>query len=270
MTKRAHSYFINMKRIKPSLVILCVLCVSAVKSPAAEPGKAYLLHLPGIGGHMRIDDLLTSGIAQGGLDAEVQIYDWTAGHAGLLALTSYDRNQIEAQKIADAIVRIARADPGRRIILTGHSGGAGLAVWALEKLPDEVHVDTLLLLAPALSPQYDLSKALGHVTGKLYAFSSTMDPVLGIGTRNFGTMDRIKTDAAGRVGFSMPPRADAALYAKLIGVPYDSTWTRYYNAGDHIGAMMRPFARSILAPLLLTGELPTVSPASQPSTRAAK
>ena len=35
----------------------------------------------------------------------------------------------------------------------------GLAVWALEKLPDDVKVDTVLLMSSALSPTYDLSKA---------------------------------------------------------------------------------------------------------------
>ncbi len=61
MTRPAHSYCINMKRIKPSLVILCVLCVSAVNpalhSSAAETGQAYLLHLPGIGQHVIIAEL---------------------------------------------------------------------------------------------------------------------------------------------------------------------------------------------------------------------
>jgi alpha-beta hydrolase superfamily lysophospholipase len=240
-----------------------------VPARAAEPDSPFLLHVPGVGGHLRVDDLLTQGLRQGGLDAQVQIYDWTGGNPGYAALAAYERNQRQAQAIADVLVRVRRASPARRIIVTSHSGGAGLAVWALERLPDDVHVDTLLLLAPALSPQYDLTRALRRVKGAAYAFTSDMDPVLGVGTRTFGTIDRVKTESAGRVGFTRPQGADPIQYDKLMTFAYDLAWLSLGNAGDHIGTMNRPFARRVLAPLLLTGELPRIAPASQPATRAA-
>ena len=52
-----------------------------------------------------------------------------------------------------------------------------MAIWVLEKLPDDVHVDTLVMLACAMSPQYDLSPALRHVSGKAYVFVSPLDPI---------------------------------------------------------------------------------------------
>ncbi|WP_428937643.1 hypothetical protein [Fontivita pretiosa] len=236
-----------------------------VRAFAADGQSPLLIHLPGIGGHMRIDDQMTGGLKLGGLDAEIRIYDWTNGNPGMPALGNYQGNQREAEKVAQMIVDARRASPSRRIILTGHSGGTGIAVWALEKLPDDVQIDTLLMIAPALSPQYDLTAALRHVRGNAYVFTSVADQILGWGTRSFGTIDRVKTDAAGRVGFTTPDTADPQQYAKLKQFAYDRAWTRYNNAGDHIGAMMRPFARSILAPLLLNGELPQ-SPATRPAT----
>jgi hypothetical protein len=95
---------------------------------------------------------------------------------------------------------------------------------------------------------------------------SEHDPVLGLGTRLFGTIDGVKTEAAGRVGFSRPADADAGQYAKLVPVEYDPAWIRLRNIGDHIGPMMRPFARQILAPLLSTGILPKLPPLKLPST----
>lgn len=252
-------------------LIICIhLCSSFVASvSAAQKQTALLIHLPGIGGHMRIDDQMTAGLKLGGVDAEILIYDWTNGNPGMPALGNYQGNQREAEKVAKMILEARRADPSRRIILTGHSAGTGIAVWALEKLPDDVQIDTLLMIAPALSPGYDLTAALRHVQGHAYAFTSLADQILGWGTRSFGTVDRVKTDAAGRIGFTPPDSADPQQYAKLRQFPYDRAWTRFNNAGDHIGAMMRPFARSILAPLLLTGELPE-SPATRPaSTRPA-
>jgi alpha-beta hydrolase superfamily lysophospholipase len=235
------------------------------------PPRPYLLHLPGIGGKRSIDRTLTEGLVQGGMDAHVEIYDWTATDAGLSALYAQQRHQREADVVAAKITAAFRADPRQRIYLSGHSGGTGIAIWALERLPSDVKVESLLLLASALSPTYDLSTALRHVRGKAYALHSPYDPVLGIGTRMFGTIDGIKTDAAGRVGFSKPAdAADPKQYDKLVSIGYDTSWIRLRNIGDHIGPMMRPFAREILSPLLRTGVLRELAQATtKPATRSA-
>jgi pimeloyl-ACP methyl ester carboxylesterase len=240
-------------------------------APATRPQQQiFLLHLPGIGGLMRIDKLLTGGLKTGGLGgADVIVYDWTSGNPGLAALGAIQRNKEEAKKIARMIEQRVRAHPQTRIVITGHSGGSGLAVWALEELPDDVQVDTLVMLAPALSPNYDLSRALRHVKNKAYAFNSEYDPVLGPGTRTFGTIDRIMTNAAGRVGFEKPVGADDQQYAKLVQIPYDRGFMLLGNIGDHIGPMMPRFAAKVIAPLILTGELPrpTTQPDTGPTTR---
>lgn len=219
------------------------------------PPRAYLLHLPGIGGKRSIDRMLTEGLVQGGMDANVEIYDWTDTDAGLNALYAQKRHAHEADVAARKITEQFRADPRTRIYVSGHSGGTAIALWALERLPPDVKIESLLMLASAMSPAYDLSPALRHVRGRAYALYSPYDPVLGIGTRLFGTIDGVKTDAAGRVGFTMPLGADAKQYEKLVQIGYDPAWIPLSNIGDHIGPMMRPFAREVLAPLLRTGAL---------------
>jgi pimeloyl-ACP methyl ester carboxylesterase len=253
----------NPARFHILVAIFATIWLAA--SPAVAADKPFLLHLPGIGGHMRIDDNVTEGMRRGGLDAQVRIHDWTNGNPGLPALGGYDRNRAEAKTITAELLDIARADPQRRIIITSHSGGGAMAIWALEDLPEDVKIDTLVMLAPAISPDYDLSKALSHVKGKAYAFSSNLDAIDGFGTKTFGTMDRIKTESAGYGGFVMPQTADAAQYAKLLNIPYDRAWLRYGNAGEHIGTMTPAFAAQVLAPLILTGQLH--KPATLPSTR---
>jgi hypothetical protein len=108
---------------------------------------------------------------------------------------------------------------------------------------------------------------LSHVSGKAYSFTSTLDPITGLGTRTMGTMDRAYTDSAGNVGFTVPATGDPKQYAKLVGVPYDSAWVRLGNFGDHIGTMNRAFASRVLTPLLVSGQLPSIAPATQPATR---
>jgi len=201
---------------------------------------------------------MTEGLVEGGFDGELEIYDWTNSAPGLPALLSYQRNLDEAQRIADKIVALHRAQPNRPIILTGHSGGTGLAVWALERLPDDVQVDRVMLLASALSPKYDLTRALHHVRTHLYNFWSDQDvTVLSTGTTIFGTIDGVKGPAAGFVGFTPPESADLRQYQKLQQFAYTGDWVQWGNTGGHIGLMSKTFSIHVLAPLVTDHPLPT-------------
>jgi hypothetical protein len=231
---------------------------------SAVARENYLLHLPGIAGPKPIDRNMTNGLRDAGFEGDVELYDWTENDPGMDALLAYKRNHHEAELVAEKIAQRVAAHPKCKICVTSHSGGGGVAIWALEDLPDGVMVQDVLLMSPALSPNYDLTKALKHVSGHLYAFSSLADLlVLGTGTNLFGTIDGIKTDAAGRVGFTQPPGADANEYKKLVSIPYDTSWTKYRNFGDHIGGMTRAFGQNVIGPLLFHGKMP---PTSMPTT----
>jgi hypothetical protein len=249
----------RFRHIPPKLVsALLLLCVAS--SPAPTPPKPYLLHLCGIGGYMGIDRSMLAGLKLAGVDADLDHYDWTANDAGLHALVALDRNHQQAKLIAKKIIERAHNYPGIPIYLTSHSGGGGLLVWALEECPEDVQVDTVLFLAPALSPQYDLSKALSHVKNKAYVFFSPHDQIVGPGTKTFGTIDRIRTESAGFMGFTPPKDSDATQYAKLVAMPYLESYMQFNNIGDHIGPMSLPFSQHILAPLLKAVVQPTTRP----------
>jgi hypothetical protein len=234
---------------------------AAALMAAVSTSGPLVLHLPGIGGPRMCDHRMLAGLRDAGVKANFVICDWTQNDPGIGALQGYARNRREAQSIADLIVAHAAADPGSPIYLTAHSGGCGLAVWALEKLPPNIDVQTVLLIAPALSPEYDLSQALHHVNGKMYAFTSTLDTlVLSTGTRLFGTIDGVQTAAAGFGGFVQPPTADPLMYQKLSPRPYQHDWERYNDYGDHLGGMSRAFARAMLSPLIGLDAAPTTQP----------
>ncbi|HZZ42562.1 MAG TPA: hypothetical protein VFE58_06470 [Tepidisphaeraceae bacterium] len=243
-----------------SVMLLMLLGAAPTTRPAV-----YLIHLPGISGPLAIDRAMSAGVKLAGLPKPL-VFDWTVGDPGLHALTAYGRNQEQAKILADRLTTQYRAHPDVPIEITAHSGGTAVAVWALEKCPADVKVQTVLLIASALSPTYDLSDALAHVCGKVYAFYSPFDDiVLGTGTKTLGTMDRVYTQAAGMVGFTQPTDAkEPAEYKKLIGMPYKQEWMKLGNRGDHIGAMGRVFAAEVLAPLL-GGEAPELVPATKPS-----
>ena len=216
----------------------------ATQLPTTAPPPPVLIHCPGVAGEMPIDRYLVKGLVQAGVAPEAKIFDWTGPYRGILALGKLDHNKEQARILSERITSIHRADPRTKIVLTSHSGGTGIAVWALEGLPDDVRIDTLVLLASALSPDYDFGPALAHVR-QAYSFHSEFDNlVLGTGTRAMGTIDRVKSDAGGYVGFS-------STNPKLKQIPYNPEWIHIGNAGDHIGTMDAQFAREVIAPLIL-------------------
>ena len=254
---------------KLGLLLALTVAVTAIAEPTSRPAPSetvlagvtakgpLVLHLPGISGPRGCDHRMLAGLRGGGVEANFVIYDWTENDPGIHALQAYTRNHAEAETVADLISAHAAADPGSPIFLTAHSGGCALAIWALEDLPPDIKVHTLLLMAPAISPRYDLTKALRHVETNAYTFTSTLDTVvLNTGTTLFGTMDGVQSPAAGFGGFIQPPTADPEMYRKLIQHPYDSKWIKYGDFGNHIGAMSRPFAKEVLAPLIVDADPP--------------
>lgn len=264
--------------MRHQLIAVLLICfaspiVARAEDAPANPQVAdfshtWLLHLPGIGGEMSIDRSLIRGLKDGGWEGTTKIYDWTEHDPGIDALHARKRNDREAQIVADMIERKLKEDPKLQITLTSHSGGTGIAVWALEKLPPGLHVRTLVLLASALSPDYDLTAALKHVSGNACVYYSENDTlVLGAGTQLFGTIDGKKSVAAGLVGFKMPADGDKEQYEKLIQQPWIKDWMVFENAGSHIGCMSRPFVSRVLAPAMieaLNGS-PRVFAATQPA-----
>ena len=237
----------------------------SLTAPTTQP---YLLHLPGIGGHLPIDDHLLLGLREGGVDGWLEMHDWTGTDRGLIALMQNKRHGEESTLVATMLADKAHGYPDIHITLTSHSAGCGIAAWALAKLPDDVVIDNWVQMQSALSPGYDLSKALRHVR-HAYAFNSQLDSiVLGTGTRAAGTVDGVNSEAAGKVGYTMPAGGDLKQYEKLRQFEYQDGWMRFGDIGDHIGPMTYRFARFMIAPLLKTGELPKVEPLTPATTRS--
>jgi pimeloyl-ACP methyl ester carboxylesterase len=257
-----------MRHPKALTFLLLLVSLGATKPDARERA----IHLPGIAGEQRLDHNFVRGLREGGYAGTIDIYDWTEHDPGLSALFARERNERQADKFAELIQRRLKDNSGGKLRIVCHSGGAGIAVWALERLPSDVKVDTLIMIAPALSQRYDLSKALAHVRGKAFALTSVNDVlVLGAGTRMFGTIDGVKEEAAGLRGFTTPDGADAKKYEKLVQLPYDEAWMQLDNIGDHIGPMSRTFAREYVSQLLQGREPPKVAaPTTRPATQPAK
>jgi pimeloyl-ACP methyl ester carboxylesterase len=202
------------------------------------------------------DRELTVGLAQADIPAAIEMYDWTEGPWMLISnLRGLERNRREARRIAGKIVAYQDRHPGRPVHLVGSSGGAGMAVMALEALPSGRKVTSAILLAATLAPDYDLRSAIGHTEQGIRHFYSPIDvPVLMGAMALVGTMEGRHTVAAGAWGF-IPPKdlgADGRdLYdRKLVQQKYSLEMLAYGHTGGHFGWARPAFVRQRLAPLV--------------------
>ena len=136
-----------------------------------------------------------------------------------------------------------------------------MALLTLEALPQERQIDSAILLAAAVSRDYDLAPALTRVERGIWNYSSIGDgALLGVATTVFGTVDGKHRPAAGALGFRLPVDAgpvERRLYAeKLFEKPYRPRMAINGNLSDHYGSLNMLFARHELAPILRGASYP--------------
>ena len=230
-------------------VACLILLAAGVGCTGDDPlprGRDVVFVLPGVGGDGLEYTEMCRGLQEGGVSRAFVTLDWGAPKP--LFMLNFGDPDIHAQAeemLADKIIEATRTAPTHRIDLIGHSAGGGVVVGALKRLPASVRVNTVLLLAPSFSPQYDLKAAFDHVSGAIHLFYSDRDNFfLDWRTSNFGTYDGVRSRAAGNVGIATTQNA------RLIQHPYTPSWDTLGNDGGHYGPIAPAFARQVLAPLL--------------------
>ena len=199
-------------------------------------------------------------MAAEGLPYAIHVFPWGHGFGRWFAdLASVSNRDLKAGLLVDLVRRFRATQPGDPVFLVAKSGGCGVLVKALERL-EEGSVFRAILLAPALSPDYDLTAALRAVASEMVVFWSPLDVVvLGAGTRVFGTADRVRTFSAGLVGFRQPPAVTgaatdqrAAPYTRLRQVRWVPQMAATGNLGGHVGPDSPVFLKNYVLPLLRT------------------
>jgi hypothetical protein len=237
---------------------------------AGREVRGLVLVADGVGGLDLCGTGLRHAIGTEGVPYLVEVVPWGHGlgrwHADLTNAVNRD---LRAREVAESATAFRAERPGMPVFLVGKSGGTGVVVKALEHLPADA-VEAAVLISPAISPSYDLSRALAAVRREMVVFWSPYDVfVLGAGTRIFGTIDRIRTVSAGLVGFRTPPTsADGdgdgdgdgedtrrARYRKLRQVRWRPAMARTGYLGGHVGPDNPAFLRKYVVPLLRAGDV---------------
>jgi pimeloyl-ACP methyl ester carboxylesterase len=229
---------------------------SVAQAPAATPPErpGVVFIVGGIGG---LDPLNLWGpltLPHAGVTHEIRNFAWTHGKCRILRdLQDTVYLLAKASELADAIRAVKTADPGRPVYLLGHSAGAAVSLAAAEQLPPGT-LERVVLLAAAVSPDYDLRSALRATRSGIVTFNSTYDLFfLGWGTNQFGTADRVYGPAAGLGGFRVPADLDEegrVLYGKLRQVQWQAGDLLRFRGGLHHSSCMPIYLAISVAPWL--------------------
>ena len=236
-------------------------CGGGTGQPYVTPerlDKGLVVVLPGIHGRLWLSESIMKGLADGGVDEAIEIYDWTyEGHwLPFYNLGAVERNHQEAGCVARHIAEYQDKHPGAPVTLVGYSGGGPLAVWTAEQMPSGHKLDGVVLLSPPLVPEYDLTPALSASRRGIVNFYSHKDVMyLAAGTLVFGTMDKQNRVSAGNVGFyypqaaTMPAEANSP-YAHVFQVPYRDEMAATGHTGSHLTIGEPAFICQYVAPLV--------------------
>lgn len=162
--------------------------------------------------------------------------------------------QSKGHSLAMRIMQYHRNCPQAKIYLMGFGAGTTVILKAAECLPPNT-VTRIILLAPSVSPMYDLRLALLSSVEGIDSFYSDADLLLKCEVMKFGPTDMGKKGiptAAGLVGFipRVGSTADARLYAKLR--QHGPVESSDYSHGGHYGYVHYGFLQSHIIPLLST------------------
>ena len=207
--------------------------------------------LPGIEGCSTINDGIARGLVAANIRHAVCIRDWRRYRPwSPLHMVSLKHNRQQAALLAEQILTYQQEFPGRPIHLIGHSAGAGMALFILEALPEQVQIDSVILLAAAVSRSFPVDSVLSKTRDGIWNFYSPLDfPTVGIGTAVFGTMDRRHSVSAGALGFDVKHARDCS-GPLLRQVRYRWRMAESWNFGGHFGWTNAAFVRRHLAPIV--------------------
>jgi pimeloyl-ACP methyl ester carboxylesterase len=235
----------------------CAVNQDAGVSALGDRDKGLVIVLPGIQGNGSINEDIRQGLIGAGIQCAVEIRQWGSllpGAKLVVNQVNVPGNRAAGKEIAREIAAYQDKHPDRPVYLVGHSGGAGVGVFALETLgsmPGSSQVAGVVLLSASISNDYDLTAALRQSREGIVNFYNEKDvALLGIGTTLLGNVDGGRSPSAGRAGFKLPgPGAPAGridAYRKLYQVRITRDMVDDTSA-SHVAATSRPFVAAYVA-----------------------
>lgn len=243
----------TMLLLAVSTVGLLTGCATTTSGGAAEKlGKTFYLDGAGNWGFGASEVPL--GLRQGGYRGDVEVFVWTMTFNPLVDQLNILGAKARASALSKRIAAYHQKYPRNKVNIVALSAGTGVATWAVEELPPGVMIDNLVLLGSSLSHDYDMRKALQHISGRIYTYYSPHDTVLQ-SVRVVGTIDQKRgVDSIGLVGLKPPPGYED----RVVNTGWSRRWIRLGWAGAHTDCTNQLFVRREIAPRLIAMDSPAV------------
>jgi hypothetical protein len=208
--------------------------------------RGLLLVLGGIEGPSPYNHAMACGVLRSRYRGAVRRFGWNRGIPFLRSLVNLMSRRHHARQTARLVERIVAykfQNPDAPISLLAQSGGCWIVLKALEQLPADLRVHSAVLIAPSMSPGYDISLAASKCAAGLTSIGGPGDFFfLGLGTTLFGTSDRVHTPSAGWIGWHHHPPG-------FREVRWHPNWVRHGYFSNHTSSSAVRFVQHALAPL---------------------
>jgi pimeloyl-ACP methyl ester carboxylesterase len=233
-------------------VLLCG-CNTRPYMTADRLDKGLVVILPGMEMHPAHSALIREGLMEGGVSYAFEIYNWYNGNISAKYVYDEAASRMRARELADHIFYYQITHPERPVFLIGHSGGGAIAVFATEVAARRRPIDGLIVLAPLLGPEYDLTTALNGSNGRMVNCWSSTDFLLRAFTTAAQNFDGSSGETAGQGGFRLPPGAPASrekAFASLVQIKWAPDMLKEGNWGGHLAWSDPYWVKAELAPII--------------------
>jgi len=226
-----------MVRARILLGFMLILTAGCQQRQAERFGKTFYLDGAGNWGFGATD--VPEGLKEAGYRGDIELFIWTTSFNPLVDQLNIVGAKVRAAALTSKIRDYRRRYPDRPVNVIALSAGTGVACWAIEGLPTGVMINNLVLLGSSLSHDYDVSRVLAHMTGRIYVYFSPNDSVLET-VRVVGTIDGKRgVDSAGLVGLRAPP----GMADRVVNIGWNRKWMRLGWTGAHTDTTNRQFVR---------------------------
>ncbi|HEX4056671.1 MAG TPA: alpha/beta hydrolase [Tepidisphaeraceae bacterium] len=244
-------YALRSGRLCGSICLVFFAILSGCATQTISPRQPNtVIVVPGIGGDGQVYAQIVHSLHDHGSTDCLRVWDWGSSYpVFVISISSRIWHYISENHLANQIIQWRTDHPHSRIVLIAHSAGAGVVMGALARLPHSIQVGPIILLAPSLSPDFDLRPALKHASVIHVFYSPEDDFWQGFGPIVFGTYDHAHRSGAGRKGFTLLGLSPADK-ARVIQHPYEKDWSALGVRGGHFDWMAEPFVAAVLKPLI--------------------
>jgi hypothetical protein len=130
-----------------------------------------------------------------------------------------------------------------------------MALLTAAALPEDRKVTGIVMLAAAVSPQFDVQPAAAKVETSIWNYYSWLDLFfLYFGTLLLGTIDGRHCIAAGAIGLHNPGAEAAMAKRQLVQIGWTWRMMSQFNFGEHFGCTHRVFVAEEIAPFIVSSE----------------